>query len=189
MELPDAVATITWRQLTTADFPLLARWLACPHVHRWWHHDSSAEAVERDFGPAARGEEAAEDLLVFLGERPLGLMQLARLSAYPDYLAEIRSVVAVPAESMTLDYFLAAPGDLGQGLGTAMISAFVEAIFVEYGDIESIVVAVCAANVGSWRALEKAGLQRVGSGPMEPDNPVDDPMHHVYRLDRAVVAQ
>jgi aminoglycoside 6'-N-acetyltransferase len=50
--------------------------------------------------------------------------------------------------------------------------------------VPAVLVAVVAANTASWRALEKAGLRRVASGPMEPDNPVDDPLHHVYRVDR-----
>ncbi len=36
----------------------------------------------------------------------------------------------------------------------------------------------------SWRALEKAGLQRIAEGAISPDNPVDDPLHYVYRVDR-----
>ena len=50
---------ITFRRLTRDDFGLLARWLAEPHVHRWWFHDPAA--VERDFGPVADGTEPAED--------------------------------------------------------------------------------------------------------------------------------
>lgn len=52
---------ITWRHVTQADFPLLGHWLKEPHVARWWNHETEPAAVERDFGPAARGEEPAED--------------------------------------------------------------------------------------------------------------------------------
>jgi hypothetical protein len=38
--------------------------------------------------------------------------------------------------------------------------------------------------VASWRALEKAGLKRVAEGPMSPDNPIDDALHYIYRVDR-----
>ena len=48
---------LAWRPLTAADFPLLAKWLREPQVARWWNHGYSAEAVERDFGASARGEE------------------------------------------------------------------------------------------------------------------------------------
>jgi len=33
-------------------------------------------------------------------------------------------------------------------------------------------------------ALEKAGLTRVAEGDMAADNPVDPPLHYVYRTDR-----
>lgn len=47
-----------------------------------------------------------------------------------------------------------------------------------------MLVAMVAANVASWRAVERAGLTRVAEGPVEPDNAVDDPLHYVYRADR-----
>jgi aminoglycoside 6'-N-acetyltransferase len=34
--------------------------------------------------------------------------------------------------------------------------------------------------------LEKAGFRLVGEAELEPDNPVDDRRHVVYRLDRPV---
>lgn len=49
----------------------------------------------------------------------------------------------------------------------------------------AVLVAVVAANTASWWALEKAGLQRIAAGAMSPDNPVDDPLHYIYRIDRA----
>jgi hypothetical protein len=41
-----------------------------------------------------------------------------------------------------------------------------------------------AANTASWRALEKAGLTRIAEGAMSPENPLDDPLHYIYRADR-----
>jgi aminoglycoside 6'-N-acetyltransferase len=65
-----------------------------------------------------------------------------------------------------------------------MIAAAVAGTWDAYPTAPCVLVAVVAANVGSWRALEKAGFTRVGEGPMEPDNPVDDDLHYVYRTDR-----
>ncbi|MEH3154670.1 MAG: hypothetical protein PGN29_04760 [Gordonia paraffinivorans] len=48
---------------------------------------------------------------------------------------------------------------------------------------EDLVVEV-AANGASWRALEKAGFTIVASGDIPPDNPADDPRHHVLRRTR-----
>ena len=176
--------TFTFRRVTEADFPLLRRWLAAPHVARWWNHDSSETGVARDFGPAARDEEPSEDLLAFLDGQPFGLVQRSRLDDYPEYRDELRTVVDVPDGALTVDYLVGEPGRTGQGLGTALISAIVARTWADHPATPALVVAVVATNPASWRALEKAGFRRVGAGPMEPDNPVDDPLHYVYRLDR-----
>jgi aminoglycoside 6'-N-acetyltransferase len=175
---------ITWRHVTVDDFPLLARWLAAPHVARWWHHETSAEAVERDFGPSARREEPNEDLLAFHDGAPLGLLQRSFLHDYPEYLTELTPITPVPSRAMTIDYLIGDAAHVGRGIGTRLIRSALEQLWVDHGDAECVIVAVHADNIGSWRALEKAGLTRVGSGEIEPDNPIDDRRHHVYRVDR-----
>ena len=177
---------ITFRRLEVTDFPLLGRWLAQPHVARWWSHETSSAAVERDFGPVARREEPSEDLLALLDGEPVGLVQRSRLADYPDYLAEFEAIVAVPPDAVTIDYLIGEQGRAGHGLGSRMIAAVVDATWRDHPQAPAVVVAVTAANAASWRALEKAGFTRVGSGEMEPDNPVDDHLHHVYRVDRPV---
>lgn len=172
------------RRLTEADFALLQRWLAAPHVARWWNHDFSADGVARDFGPAARGEEPSEDLLVFLDGEPVGLVQRSRLDDYPEYRDELRAVTDVPENAFTVDYLVGEPGRVGRGVGTAMIRAVADRTWSDHPGTPALVVAVVATNPASWRALEKAGFRRVGEGDMEPDNPVDEPLHYVYRLDR-----
>ncbi|GAA3809754.1 hypothetical protein GCM10022226_32620 [Sphaerisporangium flaviroseum] len=176
--------TITWRRLDEPDFPLLRRWLEQPHVARWWNHETSAEAVLRDFGPAARGEEPSEDFLALLDGLPLGLVQRCRLADYPEYQDELSPVVDLPAGAMSIDYLIGDQARTGCGLGPLMIASMVERTWSDYADATCVLVPVVAANRASWRALEKAGLRRVGEGNIEPDNPIDDPLHYVYRVDR-----
>jgi aminoglycoside 6'-N-acetyltransferase len=184
MPAPGGDPVIAWRRLAERDFPLLREWLERPHVARWWHHETSAEAVARDFGPAARGEEPCEDLLVLLDGRPLGLLQRCRLADYPEELAEFAAIVPVPDGALTIDYLIGDPAQVGRGLGPLMIRSLVAGTWREHPEAPAILVAVSVANRPSWRALEKAGLTRVGQGEMEPDNPVDDRAHAVYRIDR-----
>ncbi len=174
----------TWRRLSTADFPLLCDWLAQPHVHRWWHHEFTREAVERDFGPTARGAEPGEDLLVLADGEPFGLIQRCRLADFGDYLGELAELVEVPPEAASLDYFVGDPEHIGRGLGPAMIRAMIAQTWRDYPLAGCIIVPVAAANRPSWRALEKAGMRRVAEGPMTPDSPVDDRHHYIYVIDR-----
>lgn len=175
---------ISWRHVTPDDFPLLASWLAAPHVARWWNHETSAEAVARDFGPSARREEPNEDLLAFLDGAALGLLQRSFLWDYPEYLTELVPVVAVPPRAMTIDYLIGDVANTGRGIGVALIGSALDRLWAEHTDAECVIVAVHADNIRSWRVLEKAGLTRIGSGDLEPDNPIDDRRHHIYRVDR-----
>jgi aminoglycoside 6'-N-acetyltransferase len=174
----------TFRRLARADFPLLAGWLANPHVARWWNHETTPDALERDFGTAADGREPSEDLLVLDDGKPIGLVQRSKLADYPEYLTEFQALTEVPAEAATIDYLIGASADTNRGVGTAMITALVAETWTAYRDTDAILVAVVAGNRPSWRALERAGFHRVAAGPMEPDNPIDDPLHYVYRIDR-----
>lgn len=54
---------ITFRRVTREDFGLLAVWLSEPHNRRWWNHETSREAIERDFGPSVDGAEPSLDFL------------------------------------------------------------------------------------------------------------------------------
>ncbi|MBT2427970.1 acetyltransferase [Streptomyces sp. ISL-112] len=175
---------ITWRRLTEDDFPLLMSWLERPHVARWWNHETSAEAVRRDFGPAVRGDEPSEELLAHLDGTPFGLMQRCRLADYPEYLVEVATLIDVPSGAMTIDYLIGEPQLVGRGLGPRMIRSAVQAIWGEHPEASCVLVPVSAANRASWRALEKAGMQRVAKGELEPDNPVDGRAHYLYRVDR-----
>lgn len=178
--------TFTFRPLTRADFPLLRGWLERPHVARWWNHETEPDAVERDFGGAADGTEPGEDLLALHDGVPVGLVQRSRLADFAEYLDEFAALTAVPPNAVTIDYLLGDADRVGHGLGTAMIRAAVADTWHAHPATPAVLVAVVAANTASWRALEKAGFRRVAEGPMEPDNPVDDPLHYVYRCDRPV---
>jgi aminoglycoside 6'-N-acetyltransferase len=180
----DELHRFTFRRLTRSDFAMLAAWLAEPHVRRWWNHEFTAQAVERDFGRSADGDEPSEDHVAMLDGRAIGLVQYARFCDYPEYLDELSPVYDVPGGAVSIDYLIGDPSLVGHGLGTAMISAFVARIWVTDPMASCIIVPVNSANEASWRALLAAGFRLVARGDVEPDNPIDDPSHEVLRLDR-----
>ena len=175
---------LSWRPLAADDLPMLAAWLREPQVARWWNHDSSEHGVERDFGPSVRGEDRSEDLVVSLDGRPVGLLQRSVIADYPEELDEFATLADVPEGAVQLDYLIGDPAVRGRGLGTRMIAAAVADTWRTRPAASAVLVSVVAANVASWRVLEKAGLQRVAEGVQIPDNPADDPLHYVYRVDR-----
>lgn len=172
---------VSFRRLARDDFPLLARWLAEPVVARWWNHDSSPAAVERDFGPSVDGRDATEIFLALAGERPFGLIQRYPIAAYAEYLEELSTVCAVPVGALSFDYLIGEPDMRGRGLGAAMITAFVADSATRHPQARDVLVPVATANRPSWRALERAGFERFARGELAPDNPRDSRDHYVYR--------
>lgn len=175
---------ITFRRLERADFPLLAVWLAQPHVARWWNHEFTPEAIERDFGASADGAEPNEDYLAMLDGEPIGLLQFSHYTDYPEYLDELSAVLPVPAGAVSIDYLLGDPALTNRGLGSAMIRAFIERIWRVDLEATCVLVPVVSANLASWRSLQRAGFRLVARGALQPDNPIDDPSHEILRLDR-----
>jgi aminoglycoside 6'-N-acetyltransferase len=174
----------SFRRLARADFALLARWLQTPHVARWWNHETSPAALERDFGPTVDGDDPADIFIAGVDARPVGLIQRYTFADNPDYLAEVASLVDIPANAWSMDYFVGEPELLRAGLGSAMLSALVRATWCDDPRATTVIVPVVVANIASWRALEKAGFRRVAEGPLTPDNPIDDALHVVFRIDR-----
>jgi aminoglycoside 6'-N-acetyltransferase len=144
-------AALAWRPLTAADLYMLAKWLREPQVARWWNHETTSEAIERDFGPSVRGEEPGEDLVVSLDGHPIGLVQRSVISDYPEDLAEFAAIVDVPDCAIELDYLIGAAAQCGRGLGARMIAAAVENTWTDYPSAPAVLVAIVAANIASWR--------------------------------------
>ncbi len=175
--------TFTFRRLTRDDFGLLAEWLAEPHVHEWWDHEYTFEALDRDFGPTADGNEPAKDYIALLDDSPIGVVQYCHFVDYPEYVAEMVEVYPVGEGAVSIDYLIGEPSRVGRGVGTAMIEAFVARIWTTDPVVTHVVVPVNSANERSWRALLRAGFRLVARGDIEPDSPGHDPMHEILRID------
>jgi aminoglycoside 6'-N-acetyltransferase len=159
---------IDLRPLRRDDFALLARWLAEPAVARWWNHEVTPEAIERDFGPSIDGRDPAEVYLALTDDRPFGLIQRYPIAAEPEYAAELSRVCAVPPGAFSVDYFIGEPGYRGRGLGAGLIAATVARTWADHPD-----------------ARDRAGFTRIAEGDLEPDNPIDGAAHVIYATRRA----
>jgi aminoglycoside 6'-N-acetyltransferase len=163
-----------------ADFPLLCRWLSSPHVARWWDDDPSLDAIENDYGGCVDGTEPCEVFIASCEGAAVGLVQRYRLGAYPEYVAEMAAIVDVNADATAIDYLVGPARSLGQGIGTAMIAAFVARTWKDDPATPAVIVPVHVDNRASWRALERAGFTRIAEGELKPDNPIDSRSHYIY---------
>ncbi len=172
-----------FRPLTRDDFSLLGTWLASPHVEPWWREDPSPMAIESNYGPVVDGGDPAEVFVVELDGSPIGIIQRYLNSDDPAWLAALEPT-GTPPDAAGIDYLIGHPALIGHGLGSAMIAQFVTDTFARYADAPAIVVTVNAENVGSWRALEKAGFTRTWTGEIDSGDPSDEGVSHCYVLVR-----
>jgi RimJ/RimL family protein N-acetyltransferase len=138
---------ITFRPLTRSDLPLLHEWLTRPHVAEWWGEQGSLAELEE---ASTRVYIALED------DREIGFIQsYVAMDSGDGWWADERDPGV-----RGIDQFLADASDLGRGLGTAMIRAFVAMLFRDPA-VTRIQTDPQPENARAIRCYEKAGFRAV----------------------------
>jgi aminoglycoside 6'-N-acetyltransferase len=135
-----------FRPMTSADLPLIRRWLALPHVVEWWgHSDEQYALVGGDLD-----EPAMDQYIVSMAGHPFGYLQCYDLTAWNSGFG------THPRGTRGIDLFIGEPDMIERGHGSALIRAFV------VGRLESgaprIVTDPDPANHRAISAYEKAGF-------------------------------
>ena len=152
----------SFRFLGDDDLPLLHGWLNEPGVVRFWEGDDvSWDGVVREYGSG--NDDPGEHWLASIGGRPVGWIQCYAWADYPEEAEPYWSLGADRAGA-GIDYLVGEVTDRGQGLGSAMIRAFVhDIVFARHPEWTQVATAANRDNVASWRALEKAGFGFLGT--------------------------
>ena len=149
---------IVFRPLTAGDLPLLHDWLARPHVVAWWGAPPSLAEVEADYAPALVGAIPHWCYLAYRGEQPVGFVQAYAPVAFHHegwWLDEHDPGVR------GIDQFLADADQLGCGLGTVMVRAFVARLFADPA-VSRVQTDPAPENGRAIRCYEKAGFHAAG---------------------------
>jgi aminoglycoside 6'-N-acetyltransferase len=181
MSLPE----IAFRPCTGDDLPVVAGWLARPHVAQWWREDPDLAAVRARYRPCLDGSDPTELLILEVDGQPAGFFQRYLVADHPEWAQTLRGTGQPgTGEAAGIDYLIGEAALTGRGLGTAAITMFTRLTFARYGDIPLMAVAVRQDNTASWRALEKSGYQRCWSGELASDDPSDEGPMYLYRQER-----
>jgi aminoglycoside 6'-N-acetyltransferase len=174
----------TVRPLTRDDLPRLSQWLAEPHVAKWWRDPSDLASVEASYLPCIDGTDPTEVFVIEAEGRAAGLIERYLVADNPEWDHAMQATGAVTGCAAGIDYLIGEPSLTGRGHGTAVISLFTALTFRRYPRAEAIVAAVQQANVGSWRALERAGYHRWWGGQLESSDPSDAGPAYLYGMRR-----
>jgi aminoglycoside 6'-N-acetyltransferase len=172
------------RPLTEADLPLVARWLAQPHVAQWWQGPADLETAQAQYRPCLTGADPTEVFVIEVAGRAAGLIQQYLVADEPEWAHAVEATGAVTGNAAGIDYLIGEAALTGRGHGTAAISAITARAFGRYPDADVVVAAPQQANTASWRALERAGYQRWWGGQLDSDDPGDAGPAYLYGIRR-----
>ena len=160
-----AEPAVSFRPLTQADLPLLHQWITRPHVAEWWGKPASPAEIQEEYGPLVGGQSTARPYIVQNDGAPIGFIQ--------SYVAMGSGDGWWPDEQdpgvRGIDQFLAHADQLGRGLGTAMVRAFVQQLFSDPA-VTRIQTDPSPKNRRAIRCYEKAGFHTVAN-VQTPDGP------------------
>jgi aminoglycoside 6'-N-acetyltransferase len=151
--------TISLQLMTVEDYPDVVRWLARPHVRRWWQLDYDLAAVAAKYGPRLRGEEPTRMLVIDDDGTSVGLTQWYR---WDDY-AEDRDNYGIGAGELGMDYAIGLLSACGRGVGTQVVAQVLDAMREVHPCGTPVTVPPQATNAASCRVLEKNAFVQVAT--------------------------
>jgi RimJ/RimL family protein N-acetyltransferase len=156
----DRVYAITFRPMTGSDVPMLHTWLNESGVVQWWEgQDVSFNGVVRHYGTPAT--PSTEHWIAIAHGRDVGWLQCYLARDNPSETEDWWDY-GIDENAAGIDYLVAEPNGRGQGLGSAMINAFVhEIVLGRHPEWTQVCAGPFAANVSSCKALANAGFRFV----------------------------
>ena len=140
-----------FRLVTEADLPMIAGWLAEPHVAQWWDDPDEEIAAIREHIDSI----SVEPLIVELNGRPIAYLQ-----SYDPHLEDDHPYADQPFGTLGIDLTIGEPELIGIGHGSAIIRQFVQELFDE--GVPRVIIDPDPANARAIRAYEKAGFRPIG---------------------------
>jgi aminoglycoside 6'-N-acetyltransferase len=147
--LPVMSSPYVFRPMTSADLPLVRRWLGEQHVVQWWGDPAEQYALVR----GDLDEPAMDQFIVSANGHAFGYLQCYDLTAWNSGFG------AHPAGTRGIDQFIGEPDMVSRGHGSAFIRAFIDRLLVS--GAPRIVTDPDPANTRAVRAYEKAGFEKV----------------------------
>jgi aminoglycoside 6'-N-acetyltransferase len=144
--------------MSSADLPMIRRWLETPEVVRWWGQpDEQYALVSGDLD-----HPDMDQFIVALDEHPFGYIQCYAISTWNQGFG------TQPPGTRGIDQFIGVPDMIGRGHGSGFIRQFVERVLTS--GIPRVVTDPDPDNRRAVRAYAKAGFQseRVVDTPEGP---------------------
>jgi aminoglycoside 6'-N-acetyltransferase len=138
---------VALKPLTESDLPLVADWLARPHVAQWWSGPGALEEIEYLLDSTnERG------FIIVADGRPAGFIQAYNCYAQPDPIRDTKD----PPETWGIDLFIGEETMLRRGIASAAIGAIVE--ILRKGSCTRLIIDPREDNVAAIALYRKVGF-------------------------------
>jgi aminoglycoside 6'-N-acetyltransferase len=149
--MPDVAFRYAFRPMTRADLPLMATWLAAPHLAAWWGEPAGAlEEIEENIG-----SPTVKPFIVLIDGEAAGYLQSYDIHAEAGHPYQDQ-----PPGTIGIDLSIGRAELIGQGHGPRLIDAFVQQLFA--AGVPRVVLDPDPGNTAAIRAYAKAGFRPVG---------------------------
>jgi aminoglycoside 6'-N-acetyltransferase len=140
---------VSLKPLAEDDLPLIADWLARPHVRQWWDDPSNLERIGYLIGSTnERGFVIVADGV------PAGFIQAYNCYAQPDPIRDNKD----PPETWGLDLFVGEEDWLRKGVAFAAIGEMIE--LLRQGSCTRLIIDPREDNVAAIALYEKVGFTK-----------------------------
>jgi aminoglycoside 6'-N-acetyltransferase len=145
------------RAMTRGDLPILARWLAAPHVRRWWNTGDppTPERVAATYGPRVDGATPTRMWVAEVNGRSIGFVHDYRIREHPEF-----ALLTPNPDAIGLDYAIGEPEWVGRGLGARVLWTWMIGAARRFPDAREFFAAPDHRNTASLRILDKVGFTR-----------------------------
>lgn len=148
---------ISFRPLAASDLTVLHEWLHRPYVSEWWGDPGTYAEVERDYLPYTTSDSTTRGYIALLENEPIGFIQSYVVMGSGEGWWEQET----DPGARGIDQFLCNPNQLGQGLGSAMVHAFVDQLFQDPA-VTKVQTDPSPENEQAIRSYQRAGFVAVG---------------------------
>jgi len=169
-----------FRSLTREDLPMLHAWIPRPQVAKWWPAPATLADIEDEYLPVAMNQSSTRAYIAMLDDQPVGFIQSYVVMGSGDGWWEDETDPGVRG----IDQFLANAGQLGRGLGSTMVRAFVKRLFQDPA-VTRVETDPSPDNERAIRSYRRAGFVVQGE-VATPDGPALLMVH--YRTDGTLSA-
>ncbi len=149
---------VAFRPVAVSDYPTLSAWMARPHWRQWWGDPETEFGYIRDM---VEGNDTTRPFIFLIDGKAAGYIQYWFIGDHQNetWLKDDPWLAHLPGDAVGVDISIGDEKNLSKGIGTAVLSQFVEELVGK--GFRTIIIDPDIENRRAVRAYEKAGFRPV----------------------------